>query len=149
MTDTVTSTVAAGTPVLVTSQTKPPAGYRLNANQVLAIASRSPVVKAELRHHRHAVSYEYTKGFPEWQVSWFSDQKPARELIQVYVDDTDRQGDPELDGLSGRLDDGARLSRRVRPQRQRLVHLDPDVHLSLWRRSFPGAGGRRCCIWIC
>ena len=88
VTDTVTSTVAAGTPVLVTSQTKPPAGYRLNANQVLAIASRSPVVKAELRHHRHAVSYEYTKGSPEWQVSWFSDQKPARELIQVYVDDT-------------------------------------------------------------
>ncbi len=86
-TDTVTTTVAAGTPVLVTSQTKPPAGYRLSANQVLAIASRSPVVKAELRRHRHAVPYEYTKGYPEWQVSWFSDQKPARELIQVYVDD--------------------------------------------------------------
>ncbi len=87
VTDTVTSTVAAGTPVLVTSQTTPPAGYRLTANRVLAIASRSPAVKAELRRHRHAVSYEYTKGYPEWQVSWFSDQKPARELIQVYVDD--------------------------------------------------------------
>ncbi len=87
VTDTVTSTVTAGTPVLVTSQTKPPAGYRLNANQVLAIASRSPAVKAELRRHRHAVAYEYTKGYPEWQVSWFSDQKPAKELLQVYVDD--------------------------------------------------------------
>jgi hypothetical protein len=87
VTDTVTSTVAAGTPVLVTSQTAPPAGYRLNAQRVRAIAARSPVVRAELRHHRHAVSYEYTKGYPEWQVSWFSDQKPARELIQVYVDD--------------------------------------------------------------
>jgi hypothetical protein len=87
VTDTVTSTVAAGTPVLVTSQTTPPAGYRLNANEVLAIASRSPAVKAELRRHRHAVAYEYTKGYPEWQVSWFSDQKPAQELIQVYVDD--------------------------------------------------------------
>jgi len=88
VTDTVTSTVAAGTPVLVTSQTTPPAGgYRLDAEQVLAIASRSRVVKAELRRHRHAEAYEYTKGYPEWQVSWFSDQKPQKELVQVYVDD--------------------------------------------------------------
>jgi hypothetical protein len=88
VTDTVTSTVAAGTPVLVTSQTTPPAGgYRLNAKQVLAIAARSSVVKAELRRHPHAEPYEYTKGYPEWQVSWFSDQKPQQELVQVYVDD--------------------------------------------------------------
>jgi hypothetical protein len=87
-TTTVTSTVTAGTPVLVTSKTKPPAGgYRLNANQALAIASRSPVVRAELRHHPHAQPYEYTKGYPEWQVSWFSNQRPQKELIQVYVDD--------------------------------------------------------------
>ena len=85
---TATSTVTAGTPVLVTSQTTPPAGgYRLNARQVLAIAARSPVVRAELRRHRHAEAYEYTKGYPEWQVSWFSDQKPQKELVQVYVDD--------------------------------------------------------------
>ncbi|HEX5193662.1 MAG TPA: hypothetical protein VFW09_12735 [Solirubrobacteraceae bacterium] len=87
-TKTVTSTVTAGTPVLVTSKTTPPAGgYRLNAKQVLAIASRSPVVRSELRRHPHAQPYEYTKGYPEWQVSWFSDQTPQKELIQVYVDD--------------------------------------------------------------
>ena len=40
----------------------------------------------------------------------------------------DRRGHPDLDRLSGRLDDGPRLPRRVRPQRQRLVHLDPAVH---------------------
>jgi hypothetical protein len=88
-TTTATSTVTAGTPVLVTSQTTPPAGgYRRDAKQVLAIASRSPVVRRELRHHPRAQSYVYTKGYPEWQVSWFSDSKPQQELIQVYVDDT-------------------------------------------------------------
>ena len=87
VTKTVTTTVSAGTPVPVTSQTKPPAGYRLNAKRVRALAARSPVVKAELRRHPHAKPYVYTKGYPEWQVSWFSDQRIQRELVQVYVDD--------------------------------------------------------------
>jgi hypothetical protein len=92
VTKTVTSTVTAGTPVLVPSQTTPPAGgYRLTGKQVLAIASRSPAVRSELRRHPHAQPYEYTKGFPEWQVSWFSDSTPQRELLQVYVDDTTKQ----------------------------------------------------------
>ena len=82
-----TSTAVPGTPVLVTSMTKPPAGYRLTAAQVLAIAARDPRVTAELRTHPRLEPYEYTKGAPEWQVSWFTRSKPQRELLQVYVDD--------------------------------------------------------------
>jgi hypothetical protein len=88
VTKTVTKTVAAsGSPVLVTSPNTPPAGYRLTARRVLALAERDPRVKAELRKHSKAVAYEYTKGAPTWQVSWFSHTKPQRELLQVYVDD--------------------------------------------------------------
>ena len=88
VTKTVTKTVAASdSPVLVTDTNTPPSGYRLTANQVLRRASADPRVKAELARHPKAIPYEYTKGFPTWQVSWFSDTKPQRELLQVYVDD--------------------------------------------------------------
>ncbi len=91
VTRTVTTTAAAsGSPVLITNKRTPPAGYRLTALQVLAIARRSPVTRAELRKHPHLVAYEYTKGPPEWQVSWFTAPKTGvsqRELLQVYVND--------------------------------------------------------------
>ena len=88
VTKTVTTTVAASdSPVLVTNTSTPPSGYRLTASQVLKRASADPRVKAELRRHPKAIPYEYTKGFPTWQVSWFSNTKPQRELLQVYVDD--------------------------------------------------------------
>ena len=82
-----TATAPPGTPVLVSSQTTPPSGYHLNAQQVLAIARRDPRVQAQLRQHTTAIPYEYTKGAPTWQVSWFSPGRPQKELIQVYVDD--------------------------------------------------------------
>ena len=88
VTKTVTRTVAAsGAPVLVTSPSTPPSGYRLTAAKVVRLAEADPRVRAELRKHPKAVAYEYTKGFPTWQVSWFSHTKPQRELLQVYVDD--------------------------------------------------------------
>jgi hypothetical protein len=91
ITKTVTATVvASGSPVLITDKTKPPTGYHLTALQALADARRSPITRAELRKHPHLVAYEYTKGAPEWQVSWFTRQvknQPQRELLQVYVDD--------------------------------------------------------------
>ncbi|MFZ1996106.1 MAG: hypothetical protein WAU75_18485 [Solirubrobacteraceae bacterium] len=88
VTKTVTKTVAAsGSPVLVTDPNVPPSGYRLTATRVLRRAAADPRVKAELRRHPKAIAYEYTKGFPTWQVSWFSDTTPQRELLQVYVDD--------------------------------------------------------------
>ena len=90
VTQTQTVTTAAGTPVLVTNKTTPPVGYHHTALQVLAIARTSPVVRAELRKHPTLVPYEYTKGAPQWQVSWFTPPKTGttqRELVQVYVDD--------------------------------------------------------------
>ena len=82
-----TATASPGTPVLVSSQTVPPRGYRLTAQQVLALARRDPRVQAQLRQHSTAIPYEYTKGAPTWQVSWFSPGRPQKELIQVYIDD--------------------------------------------------------------
>jgi hypothetical protein len=90
VTKTVTKTVAAsGSPVLVTDPNTPPTGYRLTAAKVLRLAYADPRVRAELRRHPKAIAYEYTKGFPTWQVSWFSNVngKAQRELLQVYVDD--------------------------------------------------------------
>jgi hypothetical protein len=65
----------------------PPTGYRLIAAQVLRVAQGNPSVKTELRSHPRAVPYEYTKGPGQWQVSWFSQTKPQKELMQVYVSD--------------------------------------------------------------
>ncbi len=87
VTRTVTSTstyIDPNAPVLVTSQTTPPVGFRLNAAEVERIAAASPVMVAELHRHPGALPYEYTKGPGQWQVSWFFDNK---EIAQVYVDD--------------------------------------------------------------
>ena len=75
------------TPVLVTSQDKSPAGYRLTAATVEKIAAGDGKIRAELRRHRNAIPYEYTKGPGRWQVSWFSAGANQKELAQVYVDD--------------------------------------------------------------
>jgi hypothetical protein len=77
----------AGSPVLITSLHKRPAGYTLTAARVLALARADPRVKAQLRMHPRWLAYEYTHGSGTWQVSWFSAGKPQRELMQVYVDD--------------------------------------------------------------
>jgi len=82
-----TTAVDPGAPVLVTALHRRPAGYQLTAGKVLAIASGDGRVQAELRKHRQAPAYEYTKGSGTWQVSWFSVGRPQKELIQVYVDD--------------------------------------------------------------
>ncbi len=79
------------TPVLVTSQTVPPRGYRLTAAVVEKIAAASSTARAELRRHPTLVPYEYTKGPGRWQVSWFTAGKNQRELLQVYVSDSTRQ----------------------------------------------------------
>jgi hypothetical protein len=82
-----TNAAPAGAPVLVSSMTRSPSGYRLTATEVLRSASRDVRVRAELRRHPRAVPYEYTRGFGQWQVSWFSATRPQKELMQVYVDD--------------------------------------------------------------
>jgi hypothetical protein len=82
---------SSAAPVLITDLNTPPTGYKLTPLQVRKIALKSAQVKAELRRHPKAIPYEYTKGPDQWQVSWFSDTKPQRELLQVYVTDSNRQ----------------------------------------------------------
>jgi hypothetical protein len=74
-------------PVLVTSQHKPPSGYRLNASEVKVIAARVGKIRDELRRHPNLKAYEYTKGPGRWQVSWFSPGPKGKELAQVDVED--------------------------------------------------------------
>ena len=75
-------------------------------------------------------------------MSWFSDTKPQRELLQVYVDDNTGAVTQAWTGLPGGVDDGARLSGRLRPPRQRLVHLAPALHPVRRARSSRGAAAR-------
>lgn len=82
-----TTATLPNTPVLVTSKSKPPVGYRLTATEVERIAASSPTIIAELHRHPTAIPYEYTKGPGQWQVSWFSTGRDQKELAQVYVDD--------------------------------------------------------------
>ena len=72
--------------------TKPPAGFHLTGDQVLATAKKNPVVIAELKKHPHLVGYVYTRGVGVWQVSWFTPPAPAGpkdqiEMLQLYVSD--------------------------------------------------------------
>ena len=88
VTKTVTTTATdSNAPVLVTQTNVPPKGFRLTAAQVKKIAAATLTIKAELKRHRNAIAYEYTKGTGQWQVSWFSSGKNQAELAQVYVDD--------------------------------------------------------------
>jgi hypothetical protein len=82
-----TTATDPNTPVLVSDQRKPPAGYRLTAAKVERIAARSATIRTELHRHPKAIPYEYTKGPGRWQVSWFSAGRHQVELAQVYVDD--------------------------------------------------------------
>jgi hypothetical protein len=86
-----TTAAVPNTPVLVSSLTKPPAGFRLNAGTVLRIALRNATVVAELHRHRRLIPYEYTKGVGTWQVSWFTAPPHQKETIQVYVADATGQ----------------------------------------------------------
>jgi hypothetical protein len=82
-----------GTAVLVPSMDKPPAGYRLTGDTVLATAKKNPVLVAELKKHPHLVGYVYTRGPGVWQVSYFTpapkpDSKRQQiEMLQLYVSD--------------------------------------------------------------
>ena len=70
--------------------TKPPAGFRLTGNQVLAAAFKNPTLIAELKKHPHLVAYVYTRGIGVWQVSLFTPPpkpQPQIEMLQLYVSD--------------------------------------------------------------
>jgi hypothetical protein len=79
------ATAIPGSPQIVTSQTKPPPGFRLTAAAVERIAAGEANVRAAVAHHPGAYAAEYTKGPGEWQVSWFTPK--GQEIAQVYVSD--------------------------------------------------------------
>ena len=69
------------------SLTEPPAGKRLTAREAIAIASRAPTVRAELREDSpQARPTAYVKD-DDWQVSWFVRETRRTEVAQARVDD--------------------------------------------------------------
>jgi hypothetical protein len=87
------SAASAGTSAFPTlrnipkTQTKPPAGYTLTALQAIAIAERSPVIRAERKKHPRLDPEAYTSSPGHWQVSYF---EGGKELAQASVDDRAR-----------------------------------------------------------
>ena len=61
-----------------------PAGYRLTALEAIAIADRSPRVRAERRRRPRLEPTAYTHGENRWQVSYF---ERGKERAQVELDD--------------------------------------------------------------
>jgi hypothetical protein len=65
----------------------PPAGHRLSANQVLAIAAKLAKMRAVRAEYPGSYGGAYLKGAFHWQVSYFS-RGGKKEIGQVIVDDT-------------------------------------------------------------
>jgi hypothetical protein len=86
-----TATTARATvsesPVSVPNSSIPPAGRRLSANRVLAIAESLPKMRAVRAKYPGSYSGAYLKGPVHWQVSFFS-KKGAKEIGQVIIDDS-------------------------------------------------------------
>ena len=69
------------------SLSEPPAGKRLAAREAIAIASRAPTVRAELREDSpQARPTAYVRD-GHWQVSWFVLSPRRTEVAQALVDD--------------------------------------------------------------
>jgi hypothetical protein len=73
-------------PIPVPESNTPPAGRRLSANQVLAIAARLPKMKAVRAKYRGSYGGAYLKMPEHWQVSYFS-KAAKKEIGQVIIDD--------------------------------------------------------------
>jgi hypothetical protein len=73
-------------PVPVAPSNIPPAGRRLSANQVLAIAERLPKIEQVRREYPGSYGGAYLKPAFHWQVSYFS-KNGKKEIAQVIVDD--------------------------------------------------------------
>jgi hypothetical protein len=93
-TTTPTSTAATSTqatvsenPVPVANSDIPPAGRKLSANRVLAIAESLPKMKAVRAKYPGSYGGAYLKGPLRWQVSFFS-KKGAKEIGQVIIADS-------------------------------------------------------------
>ncbi|MEX2414374.1 MAG: glycosyltransferase 87 family protein, partial [Thermoleophilaceae bacterium] len=67
------------------SQTEPPPGYELSAEQAIRIAARADEIRAERRDHDDFRPAAYARGPGRWQVSWFDGDD---EVAQARVDDS-------------------------------------------------------------
>ncbi len=77
--------VSAAPPLRVPqSQTEPPRGYRLSADQAKRIASRASRMRLERPRHRRFEPTAYTRGPGRWQVSFFDG---GDEVAQARIDD--------------------------------------------------------------
>jgi hypothetical protein len=73
-------------PIPVPASNTPPAGRRLSANQVLAIAGRLAKMKAVRAKYPGSYGGAYLKAPLHWQVSYFS-KNGKKEIGQVIIDD--------------------------------------------------------------
>jgi hypothetical protein len=73
-------------PIPVPLSSVPPAGRRLSANRVVAIASALPKIRAERAKYRGSFGGAYLKPSLRWQVSFFS-RNGKKEIGQVIIDD--------------------------------------------------------------
>jgi hypothetical protein len=73
-------------PIPVPASDTPPAGRRLSANQVLAIAARLPKMKAVRAKYSGSYGGAYLKMSERWQVSYFS-KNGKKEIGQALIDD--------------------------------------------------------------
>jgi Glycosyltransferase family 87 len=81
-----TTATSSEAPIPVVASSTPPAGRRLSADQVLAIAARLPKMRAVRAEYRGSYGGAYLKGAFHWQVSYFS-RGGKKEIGQVIVDD--------------------------------------------------------------
>ncbi len=73
-------------PIPVPASNVPPAGRRLSANQVLAIAAALPKMRAVRAEYPGSYGGAYLKAPLHWQVSYFS-RNGKKEIGQVSIDD--------------------------------------------------------------
>jgi hypothetical protein len=77
----------AQTPVPPPRMDQPPPFHRLTGEQVQQIADALPKIIAERRKWPGSYPGVFTKGPTRWQVSYYSRDKPPKEIAQVIVDD--------------------------------------------------------------
>ena len=73
-------------PIPVSASDIPPAGRRLSANRVLAIAERLPKMRSVRAKYPGSFGGAYLKSPLRWQVSYFS-RNGKKEIGQVIIDD--------------------------------------------------------------
>jgi hypothetical protein len=69
------------------SETRPPRGHSLSANQAKRIAARSQKLRSELAKHDRVRSRAFINGPRSWQVSYYAGRQ---EIAQVVVDERKR-----------------------------------------------------------